>query len=118
MTYTSRCYERIPHDNDQTLSSCRGKRASQNRENKVDSSSPESNINPRPAPLFEKTEEIPNRLAFCRNYDRCLDFAIVRQWNSFTCEECNHYEFLQYSPQKWLEDNLKCMDLIDHLWET
>lgn len=120
MNLSSQSYAEIIDDDDQTLKPCRGtgQHASQDLEDHAASCSPKPAINPKPAPLFEKSEQIPNRFAFCKNYDRCLDFAIASNWSSFTCEQCNRYELLQYSPQQWLEENLKCMDLIDALEEA
>ena len=74
-------------------------------------------IDPKPAQHFDKSKQIPTRFVFCKNYDLCLDFTIARCWDSFTCEECSHYEVEKCSPQMWLEDNLKCLDLIDSLDE-
>lgn len=72
-------------------------------------------INPKRAPHFMKTEQIPNRHVFCINYDLCLDLAIAKRWDSFTCEDCSNYDFVKCSPAKWLADNLRCWELIDAL---
>ncbi|UCG14725.1 MAG: hypothetical protein JSU72_09875 [Deltaproteobacteria bacterium] len=74
-------------------------------------------INPRPAPPFEKNEEIPKRYVFCSNYDQCLDLAISQHWASFTCEECSNYEFADCGIDTWLEDSARCWELIDALDE-
>ena len=99
----------------QTLKRCSCGLAGQNLELNGAFDSPKPVINPKPAPLFEKTEQIPSRFVFCKNYEICLNLAITRHWNSFTCEECNNYGFAKGSPVKWLADNLKCWELIDAL---
>ena len=100
-------------DDEQALTGCRCDLTDQNLEPSEALDSPEPVINPKPAPHFEKSKQIPTRFVFCKNYDLCLDFTIARCWNSFTCEKCSHYEVVKCSPQKWLEDNLRCLDLID-----
>jgi len=100
-------------DDEQALTGCRCDLTDQNLEPSEAFDSPEPVINPTPAPRFEKSKQIPTRFVFCKNYDLCLDFTIARCWNSFTCEKCSHYEVVKCSPQKWLEDNLRCLDLID-----
>lgn len=30
------------------------------------------------------------RHLYCRNYERCLDFAANNKWPSFSCENCTH----------------------------
>ena len=104
-------------DDEQALTGCRCDLTDQNLAPSEAFDSPEPVINPNPAPHFDKSKQIPTRFVFCKNYDLCLDFTIARCWDSFTCEECSHYEVEKCSPQKWLEDNLRCLDLIDTLDE-
>ena len=104
-------------DDEQGLASCSCDLNDQNLAPCEALDSPEPVINPKPAPHFDKSKQIPTRFVFCKNYDQCLDFSIARCWDSFSCEECSHYEVEKSSPQKWLEDNLRCLDLIDTLEE-
>jgi len=102
-------------DDHQALTGCRCDLADQNLEPSEAFDSLEPVINPKPAPYFEKSKQIPSRFVFCKNYDLCLNFAIARYWNSFTCEECNDYEAVKCSSLKWLHDNSRCLELIDAL---
>ncbi|UCG14238.1 MAG: hypothetical protein JSU72_07190 [Deltaproteobacteria bacterium] len=74
-------------------------------------------INPKPAPGFEKSEQIPDRCFFCIKYDLCLDFAIARQWASFTCVECDSFEPETFSPDDVIEDRVRCREIIDAMEE-
>ena len=102
-------------DDVQAVTVCRSDPADQNFQRKGTPDSFKTVINPRPALSFERTKQIPNRYVFCRNYDFCLDFTISQYWESFTCEECSNFECLEGSPDTWLEDTVRCQDLIDTL---
>ena len=104
-------------ENEQALTGCRCDLTDQSLAPSEALDSPEPVINPKPAPHFDKSKQIPTRFVFCKNYDLCLNFTITRCWDSFTCEDCSHYEAEKCSPQRWLEDKLKCLDLIEALDE-
>ena len=72
-------------------------------------------INPRRAPHFMKTKQIPNRHVFCTNYDLCLDLALAKRWDSFTCDDCSNYKLAKRSFKEWLEDDVRCWALIDEV---
>lgn len=58
MTLTRPSCEKPIHGDGQTFKTCRSEGASQNLEHNAGLFSPKPIINPRPAPLFEKTEQI------------------------------------------------------------
>lgn len=49
-------------------------------------------IEPKPVglatPLFDDKKAVEHRRFDCRWYDRCLMYAAVRRWNSFSCLQC------------------------------
>ena len=55
-------------------------------------------------PRFKKVEKaesqnpVPGsgyRNLFCAHYSQCLDFAIMRAWESWACSECTHKKQVQ-----------------------
>ncbi len=57
-----------------------------------------------------------NRNVFCKNYDVCLDLAISRGWQNFTCEMCASFSAMQKMPAQWRQDGLRCAAVIAVLW--
>ena len=49
--------------------------------------------NPAPASLpAPGSGEPPFRRLDCQHYDNCLDIAIIRRWDSWTCASCEAYQ--------------------------
>ena len=49
----------------------------------------QSTINPEPSGKHAGVEN--QRNLFCTHYDECLDEAVKKGWNSFTCVRCPLY---------------------------
>lgn len=66
-------------------------------------------VNPQPTP---ETAD-PSRRFFCRFYEgHCLDLAVSRQWDGFTCDRCEAYEPVVLDRDEWREDERSCMALV------
>jgi hypothetical protein len=44
-----------------------------------------------------------HRNLFCGHYDECLNEAVKRGWNSFTCVRCPNYALTPASPENSIE---------------
>lgn len=44
-----------------------------------------------------------HRNLFCTAYDECLNEAVKRGWNSFTCVRCPNYNMTHVSPENSIE---------------
>lgn len=44
-----------------------------------------------------------HRNLFCPHYDECLNEAVKKGWNSFTCVRCPNYALTQVSPENSIE---------------
>jgi hypothetical protein len=44
-----------------------------------------------------------HRNLFCSAYDECLDEAVKRGWNSFTCVRCPNFAIATVSPDHSIE---------------
>src|SRR5258707_13000578 len=44
-----------------------------------------------------------HRNLFCTAYDECLNEAVKRGWNSFTCVRCPNYTVTHVSPENSIE---------------
>lgn len=42
----------------------------------------------------------------CKNYDRCLDYACVHKWVSFSCAACNGYSGLPKVESKQVNESI------------
>ncbi len=51
------------------------------------------------------------RFLFCKQYEACLDYAVKKDWDNFTCEQCECYERIQWSDEQWAEDSERCLTL-------
>ena len=49
----------------------------------------QNTINPEPSGRHASVEF--QRNLFCGHYDDCLDEAVKKGWNSFTCVRCSHF---------------------------
>lgn len=52
------------------------------------------------------------RYVFCEHYDTCLNYAIRKNWEGFSCEKCGSYERREMPPEHWGHDALRCTTLI------
>ena len=52
------------------------------------------------------------RRVFCEHYDTCLNYALRKRWEGFSCERCEGYERKEMPPELWLHDALRCTTLI------
>ena len=44
-----------------------------------------------------------HRNLFCTSYDECLNEAVKRGWNSFTCVRCPNYTINHAAPENSIE---------------
>lgn len=51
------------------------------------------------------------RKVFCRNYGECLDYAILKKWPGFSCQNCHCYEQEKLEGQALNDDYARCMAL-------
>ena len=51
------------------------------------------------------------RKVFCRNYGECLDYAILRKWPGFTCQNCEGYEQETLEGRALSDDYARCLAL-------
>lgn len=66
---------------------------------------------PVPYVSVESSEQV-KRNVFCKHYGVCLDHAIERNWQGFSCEECREYEREGMEREQWDEDGFRCTALI------
>jgi hypothetical protein len=52
------------------------------------------------------------RNVFCKHYNSCLDHAISKNWDGFTCVNCDGYEREQWDHEQWCEDSIRCLRLV------
>ena len=51
------------------------------------------------------------RHVFCRNYGECLDYAILKKWPGFSCQNCGSYEQELLEGRALSDDYARCMAL-------
>ncbi len=51
------------------------------------------------------------RMVFCRNYGECLNYAILRKWPGFSCQNCGCYEQEILEGRALNDDYARCMAL-------
>ena len=51
------------------------------------------------------------RFLFCKHYDTCLDYAVKKSWDNFSCEQCDCYERVRWDEEQWAEDYSRCLTL-------
>jgi len=59
----------------------------------------------------ENSEQV-KRKVFCKHYGVCLDHAIAKKWEGFSCEKCEGYEREGMDREQWDEDSFRCTALI------
>lgn len=65
-------------------------------------------LNPIPC----STTSNPDRNFFCRHYEPCLDLAVSRRWEGFTCRSCGAYEPIEVDREWWIQDGRACLALV------
>jgi hypothetical protein len=53
------------------------------------------------------------RRVLCATYQHCLDEAVKRNWDGFSCIACSAFEPLQFDMGEWVLDSFACMALIN-----
>ena len=69
----------------------------------------------RENPIASRPVESPSKVdrkVMCAGYERCLDVAIRRRWENFSCRNCRAYKPLKRDSIEWLADSLACNALI------
>ena len=51
------------------------------------------------------------RKVFCLNYGECLDYAILRKWPGFSCQNCGCYEQEILEGHALNDDHARCLAL-------
>jgi hypothetical protein len=68
-------------------------------------------ITPRRCKMVDDCSRV-KRQVFCTHYGECLDHAIKKRWESFSCEQCQSYEDERPEVEWLAEDQRRCMRLI------
>jgi hypothetical protein len=66
---------------------------------------------PKPNPSGGALPAARRRL-FCTNYNSCLDRAVERKWQGFSCERCEAFRPVNWNHEDRREDELNCMALL------
>lgn len=56
------------------------------------------------------------RKVLCKQYDECLDDAIVHGWKNFHCNEFKDYRILDWSDEEWADDARTCGELLNAIF--
>lgn len=59
-------------------------------------------MDPQPSCQASELCRVPRRV-LCSHYGRCLDLAILRGWQGFTCSRCRHYLLEDIEDPAWWE---------------
>lgn len=68
-------------------------------------------MNPIPKIIKKTKNGAPPRNYFCEQYNECLDFAIQKKWDTFSCEYCKEYNLKEdkaYTVPKTQKEILMC----------
>ena len=52
------------------------------------------------------------RQVFCVRYGDCLDYAIKKRWEGFSCEQCGSFEDERPDIDLWVEEQDRWLKLI------
>ena len=69
----------------------------------------------RASPIASRPVESPSKVdrrVMCAGYESCLDKAIRRKWENFSCRKCRAFKPLKRDSLEWLADSLACNALI------
>jgi hypothetical protein len=67
-------------------------------------------------PIAFKAAKGPSRgerRVLCATYQRCLDEAVKKNWDGFSCIECGAFHPLQFDLSEWVLDSFACIALIN-----
>jgi hypothetical protein len=53
-----------------------------------------------------------DRRLFCSHYSSCLDIAVEKKWQGFSCNNCKAFAPTSWNAEDRMEDEFKCMALI------
>lgn len=67
--------------------------------------------NPTESGVVNRPSQV-ERKVMCASYQSCLDEAINRQWDGFSCQQCLAYRPLQLDQTEWIADSLACLALM------
>jgi len=68
-------------------------------------------MNPIPARPVEELQKV-SRNVLCTSYDNCLDLALSKGWQNFSCRNCAAFSPIQKTALDWEEDALRCGALV------
>jgi hypothetical protein len=68
-------------------------------------------LSPAPTKAAARSQDV-RRNVYCTHYGTCLDYAIRKYWEGFTCDECDGYEREQMSPEDAHEEFIRCAALV------
>ena len=53
-----------------------------------------------------------HRKVLCNHYDQCLNVTIMKNWDGFSCAQCEAYGPSEWSKSRWIEDTERCRALL------
>ena len=69
----------------------------------------------RANPTVSKVARMPSRVdrkVMCADYEHCLNEAVKRNWQGFSCRKCQAFQPLQLNSSEWQLDSLACTVLM------
>jgi hypothetical protein len=61
-----------------------------------------------PTPCKRCTLKTVNRRLFCAHYSLCLDLAVARKWDGFTCTSCGSNQEEETTAEQWQDQAQRC----------
>ena len=68
-------------------------------------------LSPAPSKAATSLQEV-RRNVYCTHYGTCLDYALRKCWDGFTCDGCDAYEREELSAEDAYEEFIRCLALI------
>jgi hypothetical protein len=68
-------------------------------------------LSPAASKAASNSQEV-RRNVYCRHYNTCLDFTILKNWDGFTCEGCRGYERETLTAEDAFEECVRCAALV------
>ncbi len=69
-------------------------------------------MTPVPARPVDELQRV-TRKVFCKRYAACLNLALSRGWQNFSCSACADFDPAERPALDWIEDALQCADLLN-----